>query len=103
MNEDEDENSLTIQHIHDLGGKLGMTLNDLGPEAPDAENYEFQVHVGLAEAAAEIFERDPGRMTGWFGHCFIRCGLEMNDRMKCLLDSLDREISAARRRRAKEE
>ncbi len=80
-----------IRQIHDLGGELGMKLDDL-ENVSDAENYEYQVATGLAEAVAQIFERDPFKAVSWFGLCLISCDVEVDDRVGCLLDSLKREI-----------
>jgi len=83
-----------IQEIRSLAGRLGEMGGDLENVA-DAENYDFQVQTGLASATAQILEGNPFKAIVWFGHCLISCGVEPDERIKCLLDSLSREIEAA--------
>ena len=82
-----------IQKIHDLSGELGGLLDSCEDEKrPDAENYEYQVSLGLAEATSEILKRDPCRLTVWLGYGLISCGVEIDPRVQCLIDSFRREL-----------
>ena len=91
MNEDDKKKDL-IQQIRTLAGELGrIGKNDL-PEAPDAEEYDFQVQVGLAEAAVEIMDTDVSGIAGWFVFCLIQYGIDPDDRIKALRDALAREV-----------
>lgn len=82
-----------ILKIRALAGQVGGLDNDL-QDACDADNYDFQVQVGLAESIVEILDYDPSKTVQWFGYCLVQFGLGSNDRANALLDALEREVEA---------
>lgn len=89
-----DENNIdpNILRIRKLAGKIGSYQNI--EKGSDAENYEFQVDVGLAEAVSDIQGYDPQKLIYWFGFCIIRLGANCDERIQALLDALEREINS---------
>ena len=65
-----------IQQIEELAGKLGAesTLENTS----DTEEYEFQIHVGLAGAVAEILRDKPYKVSFWLGFCVSSLGYDPN-------------------------
>ena len=81
-----------IHQLRLIAGEIGAMDNELDG-AGDAENYEFQVHVGLANAIVEVLDYDTDKVITWlFGYCLIQLGVEPNDRIAALLDALKREV-----------
>ena len=79
-----------ITKLRELAGAIGS--QDELENAPDAENYDFQVQTGLAEAVVKIMDYDSGKLIFWIGRCLIQFGLNPNDRIKALLDALAHEV-----------
>ena len=90
----EERGNELVQKIRDAAGELGAMTDEL-EDVADAENYDFQVRTGLAMAITEILEWNPIDATVWFGYCLISCGVNIDDRVQCLIDSLCREIESA--------
>ena len=89
-NQEETQHHL-VKQIHDLARELGTTLSRHENDAYGKE-YRFQLNVGLAHAVAEILEFEPMRAVFWFGNCLRSCGVDVTERLSCLLDSMAREI-----------
>lgn len=81
-----------IIRIRKLAGEIGSHRNI--EKLSDSENYEFQVDTGLAQAVAHIQGFDPARLIYWFVFCLIDLDLEVDDRLRALLDALEREIQS---------
>lgn len=93
MNDNERTKAIILQ-IRDLAGQIGILRNEL-PGSPDAEEYEFQVRIGLAEAAMEILDTDVRGIIHWFGNCHFDFGCDpTNARIATLTDVLAQEIEA---------
>ena len=77
--------------IRSLCGELGEIEDPCdGKEEiikSDAEMYDFQVKLGMARAANELFDFDIKEVIRWFGYCIIGTGIEITPRIECLLDS----------------
>ena len=69
-----EERKEIIQQIEELAGKLGVEANleNMG----DAEEHEFRIHVGLAEAIAEILRGKPFMVSYWLGFCVAALGYD---------------------------
>lgn len=87
---DAKEKELVIK-IRELAAELGATQDYLD-NAGDAVNYDYQVQLGMAYAAGEMMDYDPGKLTKWFGHCIINIGIEPDARIEALLDALRNEL-----------
>ena len=78
-----------ILKIRTIAGEMGEA-QDGSPGPCDAENHDFHVQTGLAEAVGKIFEHDHKRLIKWFGYCLIECGAEIDPPLEALLDALER-------------
>ncbi|MEI6819326.1 MAG: hypothetical protein WCL19_06960 [Verrucomicrobiota bacterium] len=91
MNKSEEQ---LIHEIRSLAGQLGE-LHHREQEGPsDAEHYDFQVMVGLANATIDITNFDPEKLFYWLGYCIIGLGLDMDPRISALIDALENEVNA---------
>jgi hypothetical protein len=83
-----------IHQIRTLAGQLGE-LHHREQEGPsDAEHYDFQVMVGLAKATVDITNFDSAKLFYWLGYCIIGLGLDVDPRIKALMDALENEVNA---------
>ena len=81
-----------ILKLREIAGQIGEIENEI-PEACDAENYDFQVKIGLATSIVEILDYDIPQIVHWFGWCLMRCGgIEIDPRIDALLDALANEV-----------
>jgi hypothetical protein len=92
MSTEKIEEQLILQ-IRELAGQLGE-LHHREQEGPsDAEHYDFQVMVGLANATVDITDFDPDKLFYWLGYCIIGLGLDMDPRICALKDALENEVN----------
>ncbi len=83
-----------IHQIRALAGQLGE-LHYREQEGPsDAEHYDFQVMVGLANATVDITNFAPEKLFYWLGYCIIGLGLDVDPRIRALMDALENEVNA---------
>lgn len=87
-----------IAEIRTLAGELGELRGGLGTEASDAHSYGFEIVQGLSEAAADTLRGDPVGVVPWVGWLLADSGHKVDDRVRCLLDSLERELVAGQDR-----
>ncbi len=81
-----------ILQLRELAGQIGEIENEI-PEAWDAENYDFQVQIGLATSIVEILDYDIQKVIRWFSYCLMNCGgIEIDPRVDALLDALANEV-----------
>jgi hypothetical protein len=92
----EEEDKLEIIHqIRTLAGQLGEDEHPDQDGPSDAEHYDFQVMVGLANATVEIIDYQPDRLLYWLGYCLINLGLDAsNPRLSALMDALMSEVES---------
>jgi len=89
---DSEKQAPLILKLRELAGQIGEIENEI-PEACDAENYDFQVKIGLATSIAEILDYDIQRTVRWFGYCLMNCGgIGIDPRIEALLDALANEV-----------
>ena len=89
---DEQREKELVHQLRLIAGEIGAMNNELDGGS-DSENYEFQVHVGLANAIVEVLDYDTDKVITWlFGYCLIRLGVTNDDRIAALLDALKREV-----------
>jgi hypothetical protein len=86
-----------IVQLRKIAGKIGelQSPGAYSPSAADADDYDFKIQLGLAQAVVEIFDYDLSEAINWFGYCLIQ--LDMNHdyrRTDTLLDALKRELYA---------
>ncbi len=92
MSTENKEEELILQ-IRSLAGQLGE-LDHREQEGPsDAEHYDFQVMVGLANATVDITNFDPDKLFYWLGYCILRLGLDVDPRIRALMDALQNEVN----------
>lgn len=84
----ETEEDRIIAEIRKLAGELGVLL-DSKTGMHDADEYEHQVHIGLARVATEILGNDPRTLLYWLGLCFIELGLRGEDDDPWLQETID--------------
>ena len=85
-----EEKKAAIESIRQIAGQIGAkhTLD----KAPDAEEYEFQVFIGMAEAVAEVLDHKEGSFSHWLGFLILATGLPSDPRLDALIDALENEI-----------
>lgn len=82
-----------INQIRALAGQLGE-LDHREQEGPsDAEHYDFQVMVGLANATIGITDFNPTKLFYWLGYCILGLGLDVDPRISALMDALENEVN----------
>jgi hypothetical protein len=92
MSTEKIEEQLILQ-IRELAGQLGE-LDHCEQEGPsDAEHYDFQVMVGLAKATVDITNFDSAKLFYWLGYCIIGLGLDVDPRIRELMDALENEVN----------
>ena len=83
-----EERTETIRQIEELAGKLGAEADLVN--RGDAEEHEFHIHVGLAEAIAEILRDKPFVLSYWLGFCVSSMGYDpTSDTFKSVREDLD--------------
>ncbi len=92
MNIEKTEDQL-IHQIRLLAGQLGELHHSEQQGPSDAEHYDFQVMVGLANAAVEITDFAPEKLFYWLGYCLIALGLDVDPRVSALMDALENEVN----------
>lgn len=88
----EPEVAARLNRIHELAGQVGEAFDSM-PGAPDAENYEYQVHMGMAEAVLHVLNYDPSVLCYWFGYCFIQLGIDCDEGINEALDYMGKMVS----------
>ena len=92
MNTEKTEEQL-IYEIRALAGQLGELYHREQEGPSDAEHYDFQVLVGLANATVGITDFDPSKLFYWLGYCIIGFGLDVDPRISALMDALEHEVT----------
>jgi len=91
MNDQKKEEELSRQ-IRILAGQLGEIHHREQEGSSDAEHYDFQVLVGLANATVEITDFNPEKLFYWLGYCIIGLGADIDPRISALMDALKNEV-----------
>lgn len=92
MRDDDKKEEELLHQIRVLAGELGAISHKEQEGVSDAEHYDFQVLVGMANAAVHISGCDPRKLMYWLGYCFIDMGADPDDRIKALMDALRNEV-----------
>lgn len=82
---------VSSKQLREIAGEIGEIECHL-PGTPDAEEYNFQVQVGLATAVVEILDTDFAGISKWFGFCLIRYGIKPDRVIQALHDALIRQV-----------
>jgi hypothetical protein len=89
---DHDKETELILQIRNLAGQIGEINHSEQVGKSDAEDYDFKVLTGLANATVEVIDFDPGKLLHWVGYCLIGLGADIDPRVQSLMDALVNEV-----------